>query len=94
MAFVRVATSGRLADRGVLRAGTSFAAVESVTITRPGATPIDEVFIQGDVPTPTPSTEAFPVAVPDPTADLVTIRVQWRDIAGNWSESIKLRVQH
>jgi hypothetical protein len=94
VAFVRVATSGHLTDRGVLRAGTTFPAVESITITMPGATPIDEVFIPGGAPAPTPSTQASAFVVPDPNADLGTIRVQWRDIAGNWSEPIKLRVQY
>ena len=94
VAFVRIATSGRLTDGGVLRGGTTFPAVESITITMPGATPVDEVFIPGDTPVPTPSAEASPVAGPDPSADLVTIRVQWRDIAGNWSQPVKLRVQY
>jgi len=105
VAFVRVATRGRLDDNGKLKVGTTFPAVDSVSISLPDADPVDEVFIPAGGAAPTPS--ASPSASPSPSEaspsldlapeietdpDRATIRVQWRDIAGNWSEPLKMRV--
>ena len=60
----------------------------------PDAGPVDEVFIPGGTPTPTPLPAVPVVAAPDQDSERMVIRVQWRDIAGNWSEPVKLPVQH
>jgi hypothetical protein len=96
VAFVRIATRGRRHDNRKLKDGTTFPAVDSVSISLPDADPIDEVFIPGGgtAPTPSPSPEASPSHDPAPGVEsdpeLTTIRVQWRDIAGNWSEPLKI----
>ncbi len=100
LAFVRVATRGKLAGDGALRFGTTFPAVGSLTVSLPGAIPVDDVFIPAAVEAAGPAASAAaspaPNATPAPTAtpvfDPVTIRVQWRDVAGNWSEPQTLRV--
>lgn len=108
LAFVRVATRGRLDESGALKRGTTFPAVGSVRVTLPGAGPADDVFVPGGAAVPSPSTSLAPgpgpTAEPGPTPSAppsptlssrlrpVTIRVQWRDIAGNWSEPRSLPV--
>jgi len=100
LAFVRVATRGKLAGDGALRFGTTFPAVGSVTVSLPGAIPVDDVFMpaaaQAVEPAASGAVSPAPSATPAPTTTLdlepVTIRVQWRDIAGNWSEPQTLRV--
>ncbi|MGD8685006.1 MAG: glycosyl hydrolase family 18 protein, partial [Chloroflexota bacterium] len=88
VAYVRVATRGRLAGNGRLKDGTTFPAVDSLSITLPDAGPAEDVFIPGaDIdPSPAPSTPPASAVAPEP----VTIRVQWRDVAGNWSEPQRL----
>ncbi len=94
VAFVRVSTRSKLTDSGALRHGTTFPAGESVTVALPGAEPIDDVFAPGGGPEPDPS--LAPTAAPEPPAasalEPLAIHVQWRDIAGNWSEPLVLRV--
>jgi spore germination protein YaaH len=110
VAFVRVATRGKLAGDGALKHGTTFPAVDSVAVTLPGATPVDEVFVPGagadggaadaGAGSPNPLPSRSPLPSPSATQDALatdsleplTIRVQWRDIAGNWSEPVALRV--
>ena len=91
---MRVSTRGKLTDSGALRHGTTFPAGESVTVALPGAEPIDDVFAPGGGPEPDPS--LAPTAAPEPPAasalEPLAIHVQWRDIAGNWSEPLVLRV--
>lgn len=104
VALVRIATRGGVSDRGVLRTGTTFPAVESVAISMPDADPTEEIFIPGGGAPPTPSPNASPDHTPGsiangdgtPTTEpsITTIHVQWRDIAGNWSEAVKLRAYH
>lgn len=93
LAFVRVGTSGRLTSKGALREGTTFPAVDTVTVSMPQAVPLDEVFAPGV------ETEATAAATPGPTDATqhrvrVVIRVQWRDVAGNWSRPLRIPVDH
>ena len=100
LAFVRIAARGRLTEGGLLRTGTTFPAVEAVTVSMPDAGPSAEVFIPGGAAIP-PSPER-PTPPPTPLSDtrpatepaLTTLHVQWRDIAGNWSEPTRLRVYY
>jgi len=96
LAFVRVSARGRLNDDGSLKRGTTFPAVDSLTISLPGATAVDEVFTPGAAaepsPTPAVSPAAGPPSFPDPLP--LRIRVQWRDIAGNWSTPIRIDVAY
>jgi spore germination protein YaaH len=96
IAFVRVATRGRLNSDGSLKHGTTFPAVESVTISMPGADPVGDVFVPGGAASAEPAPDATPGAdgAPAPEAVLKVIRVQWRDIAGNWSAPVNLRVYY
>lgn len=93
LAFVRVGTGGRLTSKGALREGTTFPAVEAVTVSMPQGLPLDEVFAPGV------ETEATATATPGPTDATqdrvrVVIRVQWRDVAGNWSRPLRVPVDH
>ncbi len=105
VAFVRISTGGRLTPDGQLKRGTTFPATDSVEITLPDAWPVDEVFIPGaSAASPSPSAEASagplpsarpqPLSTPPPTSGSrpLTIRVQWRDVAGNWSGPVVLHV--
>jgi hypothetical protein len=92
VAFVRVATRGRLTDSGALRYGTTFPAVEAVTVMMPDAEPVGDVFIPGGGAEPSPSPSASPGSPVASELEPVTIRVQWRDIAGNWSKPRQIRV--
>ena len=100
LAFVRIAPRGGLTEGGLLRTGTSFPALEAVTISLPDAGASAEVFIPGGAATPTspegPTPPPTPLSDVRPASDpeLTTLHVQWRDIAGNWSEPIRLRVYH
>jgi hypothetical protein len=94
LAFVRVSARGRLDDDGSLKRGTTFPAVDSVTISLPEATAVDEVFAPGAATEagPAPSASTDPAASSRPDPEPVRIRVQWRDIAGNWSAPVKVDV--
>ena len=102
VALVRIATRGRLSGDGALKTGTTFPSVDSVAISLPDAGPIDEVFIPGGSAGPTappagaapidPGQDAESEASPEVDPIVTTIRVQWRDIAGNWSKPKKVRV--
>ena len=85
VAFVRVASRGRLDDGGSLRYGTTFPAGDSVRVSMPSAEPVQDVFV--------PAGETPPaVPIPDSDPGPVTLRIQWRDVAGNWSAPERLRV--
>jgi hypothetical protein len=92
LAFVRVSTSGRRADNGSLRRGTTFPAVDSVDIVLPDATATDEVFAPGASDTADQPVSEAPVLVRSPQP--LSVRVQWRDIAGNWSTPVRLDVAY
>lgn len=106
VAFVRVATRGRMDAGGRLVNGTTFPAGDSVRMALPGGGPVREAFVPGSGPAPSPSPFATPSAAAEPSpGSLVgpesavehrprTIRVQWRDIAGNWSVPLELEVRH
>jgi spore germination protein YaaH len=92
VAFVRVATRGGHTRNGSLTHGTTFPAVDELTVSMPFGGPLDEVF--------SPAGEAEPDASQPPAAllapenmDRVVLRVQWRDIAGNWSTPLRLPVE-
>ncbi len=87
VAFVRVARRGQVGEDGELKRGTTYPAVESVSVTMPDVDPADEVFAPDVVsPSPEPASDEV-LAEPG----VVAIRVQWRDIAGNWSAPVTLR---
>jgi spore germination protein YaaH len=95
VAFVRIATDGRLARDGALVSGVTFPAADTVRISMPDAGPVDEVFIPGggaSSAVPSPSTSQGPR--PSATSGPRKIWVQWRDVAGTWSRPIVLRVFH
>jgi len=103
VAFVRISTKGRLGPDGELAQGVTFPAASSVEIAMPDAGPVEEVFIPGGgAPSPSPSPSSAPSAsparrptsapLPTPESGARTIRVQWRDVAGNWSRPVVLRV--
>jgi len=87
VAYVRVASRPGLNTRGSLRQGTTFPAVDSVSVSMPSGGPVQEVFVPGG---------GLPAASPSPDVDPgpVTLHVQWRDVAGNWSEPVSLSVYH
>jgi hypothetical protein len=99
VAFVRISTEGRRAPDGALVRGVTFPAADAVEISMPDAGPVDEVFIPGGSsssasPTTPSSARSQPTLVPQaaPGSGPRTIRVQWRDVAGNWSRPVVLRV--
>ena len=107
VAFVRISTRGRLDDDGQLARGVTFPAADSVEIAMPDADAVAEVFIPGGsarASLPSPSLSPAPSEVagagprpsarpqPTPVSDPRAIRVQWRDVAGNWSRPLILRV--
>jgi hypothetical protein len=99
VAFVRLSTRERLLENGALRGGTTFPAVDSVRISLPGGGPVDEVFVPGGGDPPAGAgpgaDDASEGAQPRPPGrmiDTVVVRVQWRDVAGNWSEPTELPV--
>ena len=104
LAFVRVSTRGRLDGEGALRRGTTFPSVDAVTISLPDATAVDEVFAPSAAAEPSPSPAVSPAASPtaSPAAEApvlpdprpLRIRVQWRDIAGNWSIPVTIDVAY
>ncbi|MEX1295643.1 MAG: glycosyl hydrolase family 18 protein [Candidatus Limnocylindrales bacterium] len=106
LAFVRVSARGKQNRDGSLKRGTTFPAVSSLSISLPDAAAVDEVFVPDTAAGASPSPSTSAAASPSPSASAaaslasppdpvpVRIRVQWRDIAGNWSTPITLRVAH
>ena len=96
LAFVRVSARGKRNDDGSLKRGTTFPAVGSLRISLPDVGAVDEVFVPEAAPEASPSPAASPEpdasSLPEPVP--VNIRVQWRDIAGNWSSPISLPVAY
>ncbi len=94
LAFVRVSSEGRRNGDGSLRSGTTFPAVDTVAISLPGVTAVDEIFTPATAtevgPSPSASPGRAPQALPEPVP--VSIRIQWRDIAGNWSSPVTVDV--
>ena len=94
LAFVRVSASGKRNNDGSLKGGTTFPATNAIVISLPDVAPVGDVFAPGATaeasPSPSASPEPGPSALPDPVP--VSIHVQWRDIAGNWSTPQKLPV--
>ena len=96
LAFVRMATKERRRDEGSLKRGTTFPALDSVTISLPDATAVDETFAPGtavepgQTPPPSPDPGRSLPAAPAP----LSIHVQWRDIAGNWSTPVTIDVAY
>jgi hypothetical protein len=94
LAFVRVSARGKRDDDGSLTRGTTFPATDAIVISLPEVTAVDEVFAP-DVAAeagPAPAASAQPDASSPPEPVPVSIRVQWRDIAGNWSEPVTVDV--
>jgi len=93
LAFVRVSARGKRDDDGSLKGGTTFPAAEAIVISLPDVAAVDEVFVPGAAaeasPSPAASPEPDSSSLPEPVT--VSIRVQWRDVAGNWSEPVRLR---
>ena len=96
LAFVRVSARGKRNDDGSLRRGTTFPAVDSLVISLPDATTVDEVFVPGAATEAGPSPSASPEGdlSPLPSPVPIRIRVQWRDVAGNWSTPLTVAVAH
>lgn len=94
VAFVRIATEGRLAGDGALVSGVTFPAGDSVRISLPDAGPVDEVFIPGGGATSAMPPRSTPRPRPAAASGPRRIRVQWRDVAGTWSRPVVLRVFH
>ena len=92
LALVRTATRGKLDGHGALKHGTTFPTADSVTVSLPGAGAVDDVFIPGGGADPSSVPSASPDSPIESDLELLTIRVQWRDIAGNWSEPIPVDV--
>ena len=94
LAFVRVSASGKRNNDGSHKGGTTFPATNAIVISLPDVAPVGDVFAPGATaeasPSPSASPEPGPSALPDPVP--VSIHVQWRDIAGNWSTPQKLPV--
>ena len=94
LAFVRVSARGKRNDDGSLTRGTTFPATDAIVISLPEVTAVDEVFapdVEAEAsPSPSASPGRAPLALPDPVP--VSIRVQWRDIAGNWSKPVTVDV--
>jgi spore germination protein YaaH len=93
VAFVRISTEGRLARDGQLVTGVTFPATDEVRVAMPVAGPVAEVFIPGgstSSATPRASTSARPKGTLE--SGPKKVRVQWRDVAGNWSRPRVLRV--
>ena len=85
LAYVQVAPHARMNRRGSLRQATTFPAADVVSVSMPSAGPVKEVFVPG-------ADELVRRAPPTRDAGPVTLRVQWRDVAGNWSTPEALRV--
>ena len=85
---------GKRDDDGSLKRGTTFPATDAIAISLPEVTAVDEVFVPGDAAeaSPSPAASPDPGASPLPEPVPVSIRVQWRDIAGNWSTPITSKV--
>ncbi len=96
LAFVRVSGRGKRNDDGSLKGGTTFPAVDSLVISLPEVTAVDEVFVPGAVAEASPSASVSPERDPSPPPEPepVSIRVQWRDIAGNWSTPVRIDVAY
>ena len=97
LAFVRLSSRGRLAKGGALQHGTTFPSVGAVGITLPDAVAVGDVFIPGGADgageadaSPAPSAAPSPPAASE--LEPVTIHVQWRDVAGNWSAPVSVKV--
>ena len=96
LAFVRVSGRGKRNDDGSLKGGTTFPATDAVAISLPDVTAVDEVFVPGAEAEASPSASVSPERDPSPPPEPepVSIRVQWRDIAGNWSTPIRIEVAY
>ena len=83
-----------LIDDGSLKRGTTFPAVDSVIISLPDAAPSTTSSSPALRPrrAPSPAASPEPGPPPRPSRCRVSIRVQWRDIAGNWSEPVRAAV--
>ncbi len=90
LAFVRVSARGKRSDDGALKRGTTFPATDAVVISLPDVAAVDEVFVPDAAAEASPSPAASPDPGPSPLPEPVpvSIRVQWRDIAGNWSTPV------
>jgi spore germination protein YaaH len=96
LAFVRVSARGKREADGSFKRGTTFPAVDSLSISLPDATAVDTVFVPATVteasPSPSAASAAAPASLPEPVP--VSIRIQWRDIAGNWSNPVRVEVAY
>ena len=96
LAFVRVSARGKREDDGPLKRGTTFPAVDSLVISLPDATAVDTIFVPATAAEASPSPSVAPdpesASLPEPVP--VSIRVQWRDIAGNWSRPVRVEVAY
>jgi spore germination protein YaaH len=104
LAFVRLSNEAEVGTDGALSTGTTWPATtgvvwwvvagQVVVAPAPRATPTPKPTKR---PRKTPRPEATPGSSPEPTASPVTqgvrtIQVQWRDVAGNWSEPVEVDV--
>ncbi len=96
LAFVRVSARGKRNDDGSLKRGTTFPATDAIVISLPEVAAVDEVFAPGVEAEASPSPAASPDTSLAPLPDTVpvSVRVQWRDIAGNWSNPVTLPVAY
>ena len=96
LAFVRVSARGKRNEDGSLKGGTTFPATDAIVISLPDAAAVDEVFAPSAAVEASPSPSASPDPSPSPPPEPVpmSIRVQWRDIAGNWSTPIRVDVAY
>jgi hypothetical protein len=97
LAFVRVSARGKRNDDGSLRRGTTFPAGDALVVSLPGVTAVDEVFLpdaalEASAAPTLPATSDEDVTAPEPVP--LNIRVQWRDISGNWSTPVQVLVAH
>jgi hypothetical protein len=95
LAFVRASARGKRNDDGSLKGGTTFPATDAIVVSLPGVTAVDEVFVPSTAessPSPSATPSRDPSALSEPVP--VSIRVQWRDIAGNWSTPIRIDVAY
>ncbi len=85
--FVRVAAQAGLDAGRSLRHGSTFPAADEVRVSLPSAGPVLEVFVAAG--------ESPPVVQPSRAKPgPLTLRVQWRDVAGNWSSPLRLGVYY
>jgi spore germination protein YaaH len=102
VAFVRVSTGRRVNASGELREGVTIPATDHLELRVSTGTLVQEV-LRPSAPDPTPvpgspgpslapSPRASPRLTPRAAPTARTLSFQWRDVAGNWSKPIGLRV--